>query len=162
MAPLVLREVSKEISNSSFSSVKFDEKVEEEEQLAQQIHVQSLMGRVCISSWYPKFNGGHFGLPPSSIHNDWTGWQIRVNYDVFAQAPFCHFPGFHFFSTEAAFFVDCFRVGIEVGCRYKLRVFFFFLSTNDLDSCSQFSLLLIVPVILTHHQQSDKERGNSR
>ena len=26
------------------------------------------MGAVCIKSWYPKFNGSHFGLPPSSIH----------------------------------------------------------------------------------------------
>ena len=22
----------------------------------------------CITSWYPEFNGSHFGLPPSSIH----------------------------------------------------------------------------------------------
>ena len=22
----------------------------------------------CITSWYPNFNGSHFGLPPSSIH----------------------------------------------------------------------------------------------
>ena len=27
-----------------------------------------LMCPVCITSWYPKFNGSHFGLPPSSIH----------------------------------------------------------------------------------------------
>ena len=26
------------------------------------------MGLVRITSWYPKFNGSHFGLPPSSIH----------------------------------------------------------------------------------------------
>ena len=26
------------------------------------------MGLVCITSWYPKFNGSHFGLPPRSIH----------------------------------------------------------------------------------------------
>ena len=56
------------------------------------------MGLVRITSWYPEFNGSHFGLPPSSIHqmtglggkmvwtmmflhiphlyqlNDWTGW----------------------------------------------------------------------------------------
>ena len=64
MAPLVLREVSKEISNSSFSSVMFDEKVEEEEQLAHpKIHVQSLMGRVCISSWStPKIQWRPFWL----------------------------------------------------------------------------------------------------
>ena len=26
------------------------------------------MGPVSIQSWYPKFNGSHFGSPPSSIH----------------------------------------------------------------------------------------------
>ena len=26
------------------------------------------MGGVCIPSWYPNFNGNHFGLPPSEIH----------------------------------------------------------------------------------------------
>ena len=44
------------------------------------------MGTVCITSWYPKLNGSHFGLPPYP-QNDWTGWQNLVNYDVFAQAP---------------------------------------------------------------------------
>ena len=28
----------------------------------------SWMGLVRITSWYPKFNGSHFGLPPSEIH----------------------------------------------------------------------------------------------
>ena len=33
------------------------------------VRVQSQMGPVCItSSWYPNFNGSHFGLPPSEIH----------------------------------------------------------------------------------------------
>ena len=51
------------------------------------------MGPVRFTSWYPKFNGSHFGLPPSSIHRmDWTGWQFRVNYDVFAQATSSHMP----------------------------------------------------------------------
>ena len=47
------------------------------------------MGHVRITSWYPNFNGSHFGLPPSSIHK-WldSWWQICVSYDVFAQAPF--------------------------------------------------------------------------
>ena len=27
-----------------------------------------IMGLVRITSWYPNFNGGHFGLPPSEIH----------------------------------------------------------------------------------------------
>ena len=27
-----------------------------------------LMGLVRITSWYPNFNGSHFGLPPSEIH----------------------------------------------------------------------------------------------
>ena len=27
-----------------------------------------LMGLVRITSWYPDFNGSHFGLPPSEIH----------------------------------------------------------------------------------------------
>ena len=26
------------------------------------------MAAVCITSWYPDFNGSHFGLSPSSIH----------------------------------------------------------------------------------------------
>ena len=26
------------------------------------------MGLVRVTSWYPKFNGSHFGLPPSEIH----------------------------------------------------------------------------------------------
>ena len=26
------------------------------------------MGLVRITSWYPNFNGSHFGLPPSEIH----------------------------------------------------------------------------------------------
>ena len=28
------------------------------------------MGLVRITSWYPNFNGSHFGLPPSEIHTD--------------------------------------------------------------------------------------------
>ena len=31
------------------------------------------MGATCITSLHPKFNGSHFGLPPSSIHR-MTGW----------------------------------------------------------------------------------------
>ena len=27
-----------------------------------------VMGLVRITSWYPNFNGSHFGLPPSEIH----------------------------------------------------------------------------------------------
>ena len=30
--------------------------------------MQKEMGLVCITSWYPNFNGSHFGLPPSEIH----------------------------------------------------------------------------------------------
>ena len=26
------------------------------------------VGAVCITSWYPQFNVGHFGLPPSPIY----------------------------------------------------------------------------------------------
>ena len=54
------------------------------------------MELVSITSWYPKFNGSHFGLPPSCYVvslNDWTGWQNRVNYDVLAQAPLFKYPG---------------------------------------------------------------------
>ena len=47
----------------------------------------ALMGLVRITSWYPNFNGSHFGLPPSEIHRKyWTATHNRVNYDVFAQA----------------------------------------------------------------------------
>ena len=28
---------------------------------------EKLMGLVCFTSWYPSFNGSHFGLPPSEI-----------------------------------------------------------------------------------------------
>ena len=42
------------------------------------------MGLVHITSWYPNFNGSHFGLPPSEIHR-MTGvaklcelWRIRT------------------------------------------------------------------------------------
>ena len=35
--------------------------------------VSSKMGAVRITSLNPKFNGSHFGLPPSSIHR-MTGW----------------------------------------------------------------------------------------
>ena len=31
-------------------------------------NTQRAMGLVCITSWYPNFNGSHFGLPPSQIH----------------------------------------------------------------------------------------------
>ena len=41
------------------------------------------MGLVRITSWYPNFNGSHFGLPPSSIHR-MTG--LGGNF-VCAQAP---------------------------------------------------------------------------
>ena len=43
-----------------------------------------------ITSWYLNVNGSHVGLPPNYIHGmtglGQPGWQIRVNYDVFAQA----------------------------------------------------------------------------
>ena len=56
--------------------------------------VAERMGAVCMMSWYPKFNGSHFGLPPvPQLYppSNWTGWQlIRVNYDVDTQAPFVH------------------------------------------------------------------------
>ena len=48
------------------------------------------VGPLCITSWYPKFNGGHFGLPPSSIRRmtGLGGNFFCVNSDKFAQAPF--------------------------------------------------------------------------
>ena len=36
-------------------------------------NLSSAMGAVRITSMNPKFNGSHFGLPPSSIHR-MTGW----------------------------------------------------------------------------------------
>ena len=45
------------------------------------------MGLVRITSLYPKLKGGHFGLPPSSIHEmTGLGGIKGVNNDVFAQA----------------------------------------------------------------------------
>ena len=32
------------------------------------------MDDVCIMSWYPKFNGWHFGLPGSSLSREWLDW----------------------------------------------------------------------------------------
>ena len=34
----------------------------------------SFTGAVCNTSWYPKFNGSHFGLPPSSSCIKWLDW----------------------------------------------------------------------------------------
>ena len=57
-------------------------------------HLQIIYyGAVRIMSWYPKFNGSHFGLqlPPSYIHkNDWTGgqkWGEPWRLCALAQAP---------------------------------------------------------------------------
>ena len=37
---------------------------------------------VGITSWYPKFNGSHFGLPPSSVHKmTGLGGKFVVNDD---------------------------------------------------------------------------------
>ena len=48
--------------------------------------VSRSIGLVRITSWYPHFNGSHFGLPPQLYpQNDWTGCQNRVDYDIFAQ-----------------------------------------------------------------------------
>ena len=53
---------------------------------------ESNMGAMRITSWYPKFNGRHFGLPPSSTHRmtglggTWNG----VNDEVCAQAAQAH------------------------------------------------------------------------
>ena len=45
------------------------------------------MGSVCMMSRYPKFNGSHFGLPPSSAK--WLAeWQVCVNYGISVDAPF--------------------------------------------------------------------------
>ena len=47
------------------------------------------IGPVRITSWYPNFNGSHFGLPPSSIHRmtGLGGKFVLVNYDVCAISP---------------------------------------------------------------------------
>ena len=47
---------------------------------------QYSMGLVRITPWYLKFNESPFGFPPMQLYPQ-TGWQNRVNYDVFAQAP---------------------------------------------------------------------------
>ena len=62
-------------------------------QLCKQLEAHFEFGKVyqalCITPWYSKFNGSHFGLPPSFIHRmtAWTGWQSRVNYDIHVCAP---------------------------------------------------------------------------
>ena len=48
----------------------------------------SPMEALHITSWYPKFNGRHFGLHSDLSTNEWAGWQNGVNDDVCAQALF--------------------------------------------------------------------------
>ena len=55
------------------------------------------LGPMRIMSWYPKFNGSHFGLPPSCIYG-MTGlvaiscelWRIRTGPIILKQDLFCH------------------------------------------------------------------------
>ena len=77
------------------------------------------MGLVRITSWCPKFNGSHFGLAPSLYpQNDWTEWQIRVNYDV----PYMHTPHFqHLLALESAFKTTRFRCRCSVMLHAILR-----------------------------------------
>ena len=43
---------------------------------------------ICITSWYPEFNGRHFWLATQLYpQNDWTGWHNRMSNDEFAQDP---------------------------------------------------------------------------
>ena len=69
--------------------------------LTRAVGIEQRMGLVRITSWYPNFNGSHFGLPPSEIHRMtglppkivWTmtyshrshcfGLIVRVVYDYF-------------------------------------------------------------------------------
>ena len=48
------------------------------------------MGTVRVTSWYPKFSGSHFGLPPCSIH-EMTGLGGKIVWTVtYSRRP--HFP----------------------------------------------------------------------
>ena len=47
----------------------------------QVIRFATCNGLVCITSWYTKFNGSHFGLPPSSIHR--KGRFCKPNFGYF-------------------------------------------------------------------------------
>ena len=71
--------------------------------------VVSEMGLVRISSWYPNFNGSHFGLPPSEIHR-MTGlppkfvWGMTYSHRPHSRQPNCpkrtsFCPCFHFFRS---------------------------------------------------------------
>ena len=48
-----------------------------------------LMGLVRITSWYPNFNGSHFGLPPSEIHR-MTGLPPKIVWTMtYSHKPHC-------------------------------------------------------------------------
>ena len=51
-----------------------------------------IMGLVRITSWYPNFNGSHFGLPPSEIHR-MTGLPPKIVWTMtYSHRPHCSVP----------------------------------------------------------------------
>ena len=58
------------------------------------------MGLVRITSWYPNFNGSHFGLPPSEIHR-MTGLPPKIVWTM----TYSHRP--HWVQTFADRFFNC-------------------------------------------------------
>ena len=53
------------------------------------------MGLVRITSWYPNFNGGHFGLPPNEIHR-MTGLPPKIVWTM----TYSHRPHIYLMSTS--------------------------------------------------------------
>ena len=56
----------------------------------------SPMGAVRITSWNPKFNGSHFGLPPGSIHKMTGLGGKMVSTMMYAHRPLCDLSSLHF------------------------------------------------------------------
>ena len=58
-------------------------------------NTQRTMGLVRITSWYPNFNGSHFGLPPSQIHR-MTGLPPKIVWTMtYSHRPHCSEAGFN-------------------------------------------------------------------
>ena len=123
------------------------------------------MGLVRITSWYPNFNGSHFGLPPSEIHR-MTGLPPKIVWNM----TYSHRP--HSFSLIVLNWVECVAatakrpIGLE-RITVQKRTFLPFLGsylawlflsvpfsvvTHD---CDKFTAALneIAPRV-THHQEA--------
>ena len=69
------------------------------------------MGLVRITSWYPNFNGSHFGLPPSKIHR-MTGLPPKIVWTMtYSHRPHCQIKDTHTHNGEQTLvFLDLWRI----------------------------------------------------